>query len=149
MSNKISWKSDPFFTFWKEYKMCLRVDATGHGSAGADHVSVSLVLMPGPYDDKLRKSGYWPLRGTFKIELLDQLDNNNHTHYIPFESNNIPFDSNVPFDSRDIHYYANIPMKVNVPFSRWGNPQFISHKTILAGNYLKDDSVYFMISYQS
>jgi len=37
------------------------------------HVSVYLFLMKGPFDDKLEESGQWPLSGTFKAELLDQL----------------------------------------------------------------------------
>ena len=37
--------------------------------------------MKGPHDDKLEQSGHWPLRGTFTIELLNQL--NDSDHYSP------------------------------------------------------------------
>jgi len=134
MNNKIRWYSDPFFAFWKGYKMCFMVDASGHGSV-TDHVSVYLYLMKGPYDDKLEQSGHWPLRGTFKIELLDQINNDNHTHYIPFDG---IVSSN----------HTNRVIVQDMAPTGWGNPQFISHKTILNGNYIKHDSLYFMISYQ-
>ena len=43
--------------------------------------------MKGPHDDKLEQSGHWPLRG-IKVELLNQLnDNNHHTDWIMFGGN--------------------------------------------------------------
>ena len=39
--------------------------------------------MKGPHDDKLEQSGHWPLRGTFTIELLNQLnDSDHHEHKV-------------------------------------------------------------------
>ena len=128
MKNKQQWYSDPFFAFWRGYKMCLNVDAGGHGDGDGTHVSVFLYLMNGPYDDRLEQSGDWPLRGRFKIELLDQINDNNY-------ANDITFDGN-----RD---------RVKEPdiSTGYGKTQFMSHKTILHSNYLQHDSLYFMISY--
>ena len=122
MKNNEKWFSDPFFAFWRGYKMCLRVDSYGGGYGGygsygggygsyggyggysggfggygggfgsygggfggyggsyrggydgSRRVTVFLYLMKGPYDDELEQSGHWPLRGMFKVELLDQVN---------------------------------------------------------------------------
>ena len=128
MKNRQLWYSDPFFAFWRGYKMCLNVDAGGHGDGDGTHVSVFLYLLKGPYDDRLEQSGDWPLRGRFKIKLLDQINDNNY-------ANDITFDGN-----RD---------RVKEPdiSTGYGKTQFMSHKTILHSNYLQHDSLYFMISY--
>ena len=76
--NKEEWISSPFFAYEGGYQMCLRVDAAGYGDGEGTHVSVYLHLMKGSHDDKLEQSGHWPLRGTFTIELLNQLNDNNH-----------------------------------------------------------------------
>lgn len=34
--------------------------------------------MKGPYDNKLAQLGHWPLRGTFIIEILNQLTDSDH-----------------------------------------------------------------------
>jgi len=133
--NKQEWYSEPFFAFWRGYKMCLKVDAAGFGDGEGTHVSVYLYLMNGPYDDELEQSGHWPLRATFKIELLDQLYNDNHTHY-------------TTFDGVSSKHTDRVKEQGKAP-TGLGIPQFISHKTILDSNYLKNDSFYFMISYQN
>ena len=93
--------------------MCLKVYASGYG----DGVSVYLGLMKGPYDDKLEQSGHWPLRGTFTIELLNQLNDSDH------DSCMIQF-----------HYYrcsgcTNRVLKGNAP--HYGYSWFTSHDTLL------------------
>ena len=54
--------------------MFLRVAYEDH----LDHLLVCLHLMKGPHDDKLEQLGHWPLRGTFIIELLNQLNDSDH-----------------------------------------------------------------------
>ena len=130
MKNKEEWYSDPFFAFWRGYKMCLKVYAGGHGDAKGTHVSVYLYLMKGQYDDRLEQSGHWPLRGLFKVELLDQINYGNYTHYITFDSDD----------------YIGRAIKIDMVLCGWALD--ISHENIHHGNYLKHDSLYFMISYQ-
>ena len=137
MKNNQVWYSDPFFAFWRGYKMCLRVDAGGNGDGKDTHVSVFLHLMKGPYDDELEQSGHWPLRGKFKIEILDQINFDNHAYSLTFNS-----DVTRNISDRVIEKFRN-----KAP-DTWGYSQFISHKAILDSNYLKHDSLYFMISYQ-
>ena len=79
MENKEEWFSNPFFAFMEGYQMCLRVDAGGHFNFSLPfHMGVFVYLMKGPHDDKLEESSYWPLRGIFKIELLNQHKDNDH-----------------------------------------------------------------------
>jgi len=70
MKKKEEWYSKPFFAFKGGYKLLLKTK---------NKLSVSLHLMKGPYDDELEQSGHWPLRGTFTIELLNQLNDVKHT----------------------------------------------------------------------
>ena len=60
----------------------MQVYAAGYGDGEGTHVSVFLHLMKGPHDDKLEQSGHWPLRGTFTIELLNQLNDSDHYSHI-------------------------------------------------------------------
>ena len=78
VNNKKCWYSKPFFAFNEGYQIRLSVDAAGYGDGEGTHVSVFLQLMRGPHDDKLERSGHWPLRGTFTIELLNQLNDSDH-----------------------------------------------------------------------
>ena len=128
MENETVWWSDPFFAFWRGYKMCLMVDVNRYD------MSVYLYLMKGPYDDELEQSGHWPLKGTFKIELLDQLNDDHYTQYISFDGVSCNYTNRVMEQGRAPNGY--------------GNFHFISHKTILDSNYLKNNSLYFMIFYQ-
>lgn len=75
------WFAPPFFTHACGYKMCLRVDANGYGTARGSHVSVALHLMQGNFDGYLE----WPFRGEVTVQLLNQLeDKDHHTVTIAF-----------------------------------------------------------------
>ena len=140
MSSKEQWYSSPFFAFSDGYQMCLRVDAAGNGKGKGTHVSVFLYLMKGPHDDKLAQSGHWPLRGTFTIELLNQLNvTDHHSHMVQFQ-----------------HYLCsectNRVLVEGKAESGWGNSQFISHDTIFNhsnNGYHKDDFLMFVIFYEN
>ena len=64
-----SWSSQPFYTCDKGYKMCISV------SSNNNYVFVWTLLMSGEYDNHLR----WPVKGTLKIQLLNQCYDGNHT----------------------------------------------------------------------
>ena len=68
------WYSDPFFSHFRGYKMCLNVYANGNGDGKGTHVSVFTCLMKGENDDNLK----WPFRGKSTFTLLNQLQPNNH-----------------------------------------------------------------------
>ena len=139
LKNKDEWYSSPFFAFSQGYQMCLDVFPAGHGDGKGTHVSVFLYLMKGPHDDKLEQSGHWPLRGTFTIELLNQLNDSDHfSHMVQFHH----------------HLWSECTHRVLVGAmanSGCGEPNFISHDTLLHNNsniYCKNDSLIFRISYE-
>ena len=66
--NKGIWLSPPFYTHAQGYKVCLRVNASGHGNDS--HVSVFVHFVKGEFDDLLK----WPFRGAIHIQVLDQID---------------------------------------------------------------------------
>ena len=136
---KEEWDSSPFIAFKGGYQMYLKVYAFGNGIGEGTHVSVYLYLMKGPHDDKLEQSGYWPLRGTFTIELLSQLSDSDHySHMVQFHH----------------HLWSECSSRVLVgtmAYSGCGEPNFISHDTLLYNNsnkYYKGDSLIFRISYE-
>jgi len=135
MDDKNYWYSEPFFAFERGYKMCLGVFAAGVETGKGTHVSAGVFLMKGPYDDELEQSGYFPLRGTFTIELLNQLKDENH-HSVDVEFDNITNEDTF-----------NKLVDKNISSSGWGEQQFISHVTIASHGYLINDRLYFRVSY--
>ena len=71
IKTKEDWTSSPFLAFDGGYQLCLKVYPAGIGEGAGSHVSVELYLMKGPHDDKLQRSGHWPMKGNFSIELLN------------------------------------------------------------------------------
>ena len=125
--------SDPVYSHFGGYKMCLRVDANGGKEGKGTHVSVFAYLMQGDNDDNLK----WPFNGTIKVSLLNQLENGQH-HTITVWSPDIPGETRVRVTKEE---------KV-VP--AWGVPQFIPQQDLsLKGNknrqYLKDNTLFFRV----
>ena len=115
--------SPAFYSSPGGYKMCINVNGYGTGT----RVSVSAYIMKGENDDHLP----WPFTGTVIIELLNQLeDNNHHSHSIQESSEQV----------------VNLEREFLV-----GTLCYISHSDLgynEAKNcqYLKDDCLYFRIS---
>ena len=130
--NKTEWCSDPFYTHGG-YKMCLSVDAAGFGDGKGTYLSAFLHLMKGPHDDKLT----WPLRGEFKIKLLNQISDSEHHSKI------LIYDDRVSDRTADrVIEYERANAK--------GYSQFISienlRKTTLTRQLLKDDCLFFQVT---
>lgn len=64
----------PPFISEQGYKMCISVDANGHGGGKGTHVSVYVYLMKGERDDRLQ----WPFRGKVIVELLNWKEDKTH-----------------------------------------------------------------------
>ena len=138
---ELSWFSDPVYSHFGGYKMCLRVDAYGtHADAveeGNDkhtHVSVYVYLMRGDNDDNLK----WPFKGTIKVSLLNQLEDGKHYTQEVWSP-----DSDVPEISsgRVINGERSAGL---------GLPNFIPHKDLnycpnKNCQYLKDDTLFFRV----
>jgi len=136
---RIEWYSDPFYTHNKGYKMCLCVFVAGYGDGEGTHLSVSLCVMKGPHDDELT----WPLRGKFKIKLLNQISDSEHHSKI------LTYDDKTPDDNAR-------RVTESDKADGWGFHRFISNedlhkttkfrKTNTTCQYLKDNSIYFKIT---
>ena len=123
----------PFYTSPGGYKMCIRVVANGYKDGKGSHVSVFAYLMKGENDDHLP----WPFTGTVTVELLNQLEDENHC------SRKLKF----PTDNKDNQRVVN----EEISSIGYGKPCYISHSKLgydAAKNcqYLKDDCLYFRIS---
>ena len=133
LNNKEVWYSSSFFAFNGGYQMILRIDTAGYGENKDPHVSVYLYLIKGPHDDKLEQLGYWPLRGTFTIELTDQYNTSLYDD-IYFLSNETCAEC------------TNRVMHENDRGKGYGG-YFISHNNVYSE--LNSETLYFRVSYDS
>ena len=84
------WFSDPVYSHFGGYKMCLRVYSNGHNEGKSTHVSLCISLMRGDNDDNLK----WPFKGTIKVSLLNQLeDGQHHTREVWTPDTDVPEDA--------------------------------------------------------
>ena len=67
--------SPRFYTRSVGYLMCLCMFPNGLNSSCTDCMSVTVLALPGVYDDTLK----WPMEGSLKVEILNQLGD--HSHY--------------------------------------------------------------------
>ena len=124
------WYSDPAYSHFGGYKMCICVYAYGHKVGKGTHVSVYICLMRGDNDDHLK----WPFKGTIKLSLLNQLqDGQHHTKIFSPGDNNCTGRVTEGERARG-----------------WGMPHFIPHQDLSCNGrkncqYLKDDSLFFRV----
>ena len=128
------WYSPPFYTHPQGYKMCLNVYTNGYGDGEGTHVTVSVVLMRGEFDDCLK----WPFRGHITVAMLNQLEDNNHT------TRTILFT-----ETTDNEVIGRVTEGERSP-GGWGYPTFIAHTELNYNptkncQYLKYDYLCFRI----
>jgi len=107
------------------------VYANGYGKGEGTHVSVFLCLLKGPYDDDLT----WPLKGQFRVELLNQLSDKSH------------HSCTVMFDKDTNSKCINRIVEDDEACNGWGCHQFVSQGDIINKDkdYLREDTIYFRI----
>ena len=66
--------SHPFYSHIGGYRMCIKVTPKGIFFGEGTHVSLTVYIMKGVFDDYLK----WPFRGTITIALLDLTNDSNH-----------------------------------------------------------------------
>ena len=125
--------SPAFYTSPGGYKMCLGVYANGNGQGEGTHVSVGAHLMKGENDDHLP----WPFTGTVTVELLNQLEDDNHY------CKTMTFPPDMEISGRVVDKERSS--------KSWGMPGYISHLNLGYNaskncQYLKDDCLYFRVS---
>ena len=132
--NNAVWYSDPVYSHFGGYKMCLNVDANGSGDAKGTHVSVFIYLMKGDNDDNLK----WPFKGTIKVSLLNQLeDGQHHTRELWLADRDIPE-----------HVNGRVTDEERAT-KGWGYHRFFSHQGLQTVGencqYLKDNTLFFRV----
>ena len=132
---KKGWYSDPVYSHFGGYKMCLNVGANGNRSGKGTHVSVFVNLMRGDNDDNLK----WPFKGTIKVSLLNHLeDGQHHTGEVWSLSDDVPEDTKRHVTER------------KRAVKGWGLTKFIPQKDLIYSDekncqYLKDDTMFFRV----
>ena len=129
------WLSDPVYSHFGGYKMCLKVYANGYGDAEGTHVSVYIYLMQGDNDDNLA----WPFKGTITVSLLNQLEDGQHCTMELWS----------PDDDISVDVSGRI-MEAERADCGWGLQEFIPHQGLIYHNdkncqYLKDDTLFFRV----
>ena len=126
------WYSQPFYTHQEGYRMCLCVDANGCGHCRGTHLSVSVFLIPGMFDDHLK----WPFQGVVTIQLLNQKQDQGH------HEKTITFNDNTPLAS------AGRVIK-GERGEAWGVRRFLSHFELIPTEkhqYLEHGCLHFRIA---
>ena len=124
-----TWKSTPFYTHPRGYKMCLKIFPNGNGVGQDTHVSVFIYLMRGEFDIHLK----WPFQGSIVVRLLNQNDSKKYIQH------------KIHFSERVLTQGGGAQVTdANMASSGFGSPKFISHDE-LAPNYLKNDTLCFEI----
>ena len=117
----------PFYTHHNGYHMALGVYANGFGPGEGTHVSVSVGIPKGEYDNEVE----WPFVGEIRIILLNQLEDKNH--YIKTMT-------------IDCTHNA-------LAGSFWDYHNFISHSELAQDpvntQYLKNDTLYFRMEVET
>ena len=130
MEGNEEWFSDPVYSHFGGYKMCLKVYANGLSDGKGTHVSVYVCLMRGDNVDNLK----WPFKGTVKVSLLNQLEDGQHHTREPWA-----LTDNVPEGTKRRVTEGERAVK------GWGLPEFIPQEDLIYMNcqYLKDDILFF------
>ena len=131
--NNEDWFSEGFYTGIGGYKVRLIISPNGFGVAKSTHLSVFVNLMPGVNDDTLE----FPLRGTFTIALLNQLEDKSH------------YTESIDFDEHASK--KNSCRKYKLDDQGRGCHEFISHFSLVFNQdrntkYLHNDTVYFRVT---
>ena len=123
-----------FYTSAGGYKLRLKLCANGMGNGKDTHISCSVNLMPGEYDDTLE----WPFQGEVTVQLLNQLEDKNHF------KRTILFNDNTPDECKN--------RKNEVDNEGWGKDRFIPHTDLGLNSstnntqYLMNDTLYFRVN---
>ena len=118
--------SQPFYTSQYGYKLRIKVYLNGRDRGKGTHLSLYLIIMKGEYDNLLE----WPFNQKITFYLLDQSEQRKHKVHQLSPNRSLP----------------NVRAVFNQPSSREnlgiGNPSFVSHESMDAGGYLKDDTLF-------
>ena len=132
--NEEEWYSDPVYSHFGGYKMCVDIDPNGYDNGKGTHVSACVCLIKGDNDDNLK----FPFKGRIVVSLLNQLeDRNHHTSEVWSLEYNLPGDTSGPVTTGERG-------------EGWGQHQFIPHNALNYNSnkncqYLKNDCLFFRV----
>ena len=109
-----SFYGPPFYTNSRGYKLVVFANPNGFDTGKDTHVSLSVLLMKGEYDDSL----IWPFSGDVVVTMLNWRQDKNHQECVISLSRGI---SNTSADR---------VLTTNIAPTSWGIPQFISHSAL-------------------
>ena len=125
--------SPAFYTAQYGYKLRLKAYLNGRDRGRGTHLSLYIIIMRGEYDALLD----WPFKQKITFYLLDQGDQSNHRTHQLSPNRSLP----------------NIKVVFNRPTVREnlgiGNPCFVPHKVLEAGEYIKDDTTFIKVVVES
>ena len=128
-------ESDPFYTATGTesygYRLKVKINPNGCGSAKNTHLSVYIIVMKGEYDAILP----WPFRKKVKFTMIDQQEDADKQENVTFELSI----ENTPNFARPV-------TKQNVGR---GFPEFVSHKKLNSGRYIVDDTLFLQVEISS
>ena len=132
--NKERWHSDPVYSHFGGYKMCLRVYSSGHGEGKGAHLSLLICLMKGDNDDNLN----FPFKGRIVVSLLNQLEDKNHLTKEPWSP-----EDNIAEDISE-------RVTTGERGKGWGFLKFIPHNDLNYNSdkncqYLKNDCIFLRV----
>ena len=122
---RLSIYSPPFFTSRTGYKMCARIYLNGDGLGKNTHVSLFIVIMKGEFDALLP----WPFQQRVTFTLIDQ----ERRHHLSDTFQPDPASSSFQRPVNDMNVAS-------------GCPLFVSLDTLLAGRFIKDDTMFVRIA---
>ncbi len=127
------WYSGGFYSHPRGYRMTLRVDANGDRKGDHSHLSVYVCLTGGEHDDNL----VWPFNGTITLELLNQLEDQNHKmNKMELTETKTPNAKRPPQGGRNAgHGFGKFIPHTDLAYTSSTNCQ-----------YLKDDCLYFRVT---
>jgi TNF receptor-associated factor 4 len=134
--DNVNWYSPGFYSSPAGgYKMCLNVIPNGYGDSEGTHVSCFIYLMRGDNDDSLE----WPFQATVKIELLNQLKDQNHHGVV------------LTFDNSTSQDFKSRVIEQERSENGLGIKKFFELSSLkdFGYMYLNDDTLYFRVSVQS
>ena len=134
--NDETWHSDPVYSHFGGYKMCLCVYPNGNNDGKGTHISLFVYLMKGDNDDNLK----FPFKGCIVVSLLNQLEDKNHRTKEPWspEDKNISEDTSGRVTKGEMSRYGYGYSK----FIPQNDLNYNSDKNYL---YLKNDCLFFRV----
>ena len=125
--------SQPFYTSQYGYKLRIKAYLNGRDRGKGSHLSLYLIIMKGEYDALLE----WPFNQKITFYLLDQGEQRKHKIHQLSPNRSLP----------------NVRAVFNKPSSKEnlgiGNPSFVSHEVIDAGEFVKDDTIFLKCEVES